>query len=76
MIGDGRTGSAGIARRVDRLAVFAALRQRCLLCCAAGYGGKWLLADRAVRRRPRRAAYRGDTLVLETEFADEGATSA
>src|SRR3984885_4450468 len=45
-----RGGRPGWTRRLDRLAMLAALRFGCLLCCTLGLGGAWALADRAARR--------------------------
>ena len=47
LIGDCHTASAGRHRRLDRLAVPAAIRFGGLLRRAAGHGTKWPLADRA-----------------------------
>ena len=62
-------GGAGRPRRLDRLAVLAAVRLGA--CFAALLGdeenGRWTIAPAgAIARATRR--YRDDTLVLETEF--------
>ena len=69
-------GGAGRAGRVDRLAVPAALRLRCLLRRAARRTGARPLADRPGGPRPARSsgATAATSLVLETEFdTDDGA---
>ena len=72
-----RDRGAGFARRLDRLAVLAALRFRCLLRGAARHARPRPLADRAARRTNRVSRhYRQDTLILETRFeTDEGAVT-
>ncbi len=67
-------GGAGRPRRLDRLAVRAAIRCARLASrrsSARPEHGRWLLAPRGrVRRVERR--YRDQTLVLETDFHDRG----
>ena len=72
LIGDLRDRRAGRARRLDRLALLAALRFRCLLRGAARQARARPLADRADGRAPcaSRRRYRPDTLILETAFRD------
>ena len=57
---------AGRPRRLDRLAVLAAFRFRCLLCRAAGHARARPLADRAERRDAARYA------PLPAQHADPG----
>ena len=78
LIGDCQTAALVGKRRVDRLAVPAAVRLRCLLRRSARHAGPRPLAGRPGGRRsgPPAARYRGDTLVLETEFeTDAGAVA-
>ena len=64
-----RDGGARRARRLDRLAVLAALRLGRLLRRPARLARPRTLADRAVRPlTPRHPALLGDTLILETRF--------
>ena len=75
LIGDTQTARARRPRRLDRLAVPAALRLGRVLRGAARHAGQRPLADRARAEPARRrdARYRDDTLVLETEFeTDDG----
>ena len=75
VIGDTQTAALVGQRRLDRLAVPAPVRLRRDLRRAARHRGARPLADRPGRRRCRatRRRYRGDTLVLETEFdTDDG----
>ena len=59
MIGDCQTAALVGTRRLDRLAVLAALRFRRLLRGAPRHAGSRPLADRAARRRgPRHRRYR------------------
>ena len=68
---------AGRPRRLDRLAMLAAFRFRCLLCRAAWQPRARPLADRAAARRRRiTRRYRPNTLILETHFeTDDGAAT-
>ena len=78
LIGDCQTAALCRPRRLDRLAVLAPLRFRCLLRGAARHRRERALADRAARppRRASRRRYRADTLILETRFeTDEGAVT-
>ena len=77
LIGDCRTAALVGPRRLDRLALHAALRLGRLLRRPAGHPehGRWLLAPAGAVRATRRR-YREGTLVLETEFETDDGTVA
>ena len=70
LIGDCNAAALVAPRRLDRLAVLAALRFRCLLCGAARQQRAWPLVDRAATtaKPASRAATGATRLILETRF--------